>query len=196
MLETAADIFYEKGYASATVQDVADALGMLKGSLYYYIESKEDLLYRLMDEIHDGVDEVLFEVLASDDLTAIQKLDMYARRQVEYNVRNLTKISVYYHDLDQLAGARLKEIVGRRRAHEDHVVALIQQAQADGDADASLDAKLLSNCVFATIIWIYRWYRPGRGISAEQLSETCAYFALHGLNVPKRALAKRAKKTA
>jgi AcrR family transcriptional regulator len=196
VLETAADIFYEKGYASATVQDVADALGMLKGSLYYYIESKEDLLYRLMDEIHDGVDEVLFEVIARDDLTAIQKLDQYVRSQVEYNVRNLTKISVYYHDLDQLAGARLKEIVGRRRAHEDNVVALIRQAQEDGDADAALDAKLLSNCVFATIIWIYRWYRPGRGISAEQLSETCAHFALHGLNVPKRALTRRVKKTA
>jgi TetR/AcrR family transcriptional regulator, cholesterol catabolism regulator len=195
VLEAAADIFYERGYASATVQDVADGLGMLKGSLYYYIESKEDLLYRLMDEIHDGVDEVLAEVIASEGLTAIQKLDLYVRSQVQYNVRNLKKISVYYHDLDQLTGARLKEIVGRRRKHEEHVVALIEQAQADGDADPSLDAKLLSNCVFGTIIWIYRWYRPGRGISAEQLSDTCARFALHGLSVAKPPVAKRAKKT-
>jgi TetR/AcrR family transcriptional regulator, cholesterol catabolism regulator len=195
VLDAAADIFYERGYASATVQDVADGLGMLKGSLYYYIESKEDLLYRLMDEIHDGVDEVLAEVMASDDLTAIQKLDLYVRSQVQYNVRNLKKISVYYHDLDQLTGARLKEIVSRRRKHEDQVVALIVQAQADGDADPTLDAKLLSNCVFGTIIWIYRWYRPGRGVSAEQLSETCARFALHGLGVAKPPVSKRAKKT-
>jgi TetR/AcrR family transcriptional regulator, cholesterol catabolism regulator len=195
VLAAAADIFYERGYASATVQDVADGLGMLKGSLYYYIESKEDLLYRLMDEIHDGVDEVLAEVMDAEGLTAIEKLDMYVRRQVEYNVRNLKKISVYYHDLDQLTGTRLKEIVSRRRRHENHVVSLIVQAQADGDADPALDAKLLSNCVFATIIWIYRWYRPGRGISAEQLSETCAHFALNGLRVAKPAAAKRTRKS-
>ena len=193
MLDAAADIFYEKGYATATVQDVADALGMLKGSLYYYIESKEDLLYRLMDEIHDGVDEVLSDVTASEDLTALQKLDLYVRRQVRYNARNLKKISVYYHDMDQLTGERLKEIFGRRRKHEEEVVALIRQAQADGDADPSLDAKLLSNCVFATIIWVYRWYRPGRGLSPEQLSETCAQFALHGLGVPVAPPAKRKK---
>jgi len=193
VLDAAADIFYEKGYATATVQDVADALGMLKGSLYYYIESKEDLLYRLMEEIHDGVDEVLSGVIASEGLTALQKLDIYVRRQVRYNTRNLKKISVYYHDMDQLTGERLNEILGRRRKHEEQVVALIRQAQADGDADPNLDPRLLSNCVFATIIWIYRWYRPGRGLSPEQLSETCAQFALHGLGAPAAAPAKRKK---
>src|SRR5579871_5483796 len=68
VVSAAADIFYERGYASATVQDVADALGLLKGSLYYYIESKEDLLYRLMGEIHDGVDVLLDEISAAEDL--------------------------------------------------------------------------------------------------------------------------------
>src|SRR6202012_4102939 len=84
-IDVAATIFYERGYATATVQDVADALGMLKGSLYYYIDSKEDLLYRLMIDIHDGVDEVLDEVIATEGLSAMEKLDLYVRRQVQYN---------------------------------------------------------------------------------------------------------------
>src|ERR1700679_3195574 len=74
VLRAATTVFYERGYASATVQDVADALGMLKGSLYYYIDSKEDLLYRLLLEIHDGVDEVLAEVEAAEGLSGIEKL--------------------------------------------------------------------------------------------------------------------------
>jgi AcrR family transcriptional regulator len=188
VLDAAADIFYERGYASATVQDVANSLGMLKGSLYYYIDSKEDLLYRLMVEIHDGVDEVLAGVRAAEGLSAIEQLELYIRRTVEYNARNLKKISVYYHDIDQLSGARRKDILARRRAHEDHVTALIRQAQADGEAAPDLDAKLLSYCVFATIIWMYRWYRPGRGVSVEELSETCARFARYGVRGgPRRA---------
>jgi AcrR family transcriptional regulator len=181
VLDAAANIFYERGYASATVQDVADALGMLKGSLYYYIDSKEDLLYRLMLEIHDGVDGVLAEVDASEGLSAVEQLELYVKKTVEYNARNLKKISVYYHDIDQLSGARHEEILARRRTHENHVTKLIREAQAAGDAAPDLDPKLLSNCVFATVIWMYRWYRPGRGASVEDVSETCARFVRYGL---------------
>ena len=181
VIDVAATIFYERGYATATVQDVADALGMLKGSLYYYIDSKEDLLYRLMIDIHDGVDHVLAEVMEAQDISAADRLELYVRRAIEYNARNLKKISVYYHDIDQLTGPRRKEILTRRRAHDEYVTKLIRQAQADGDVDASLDAKLLSNCVFAIIIWMYRWYKPGRGVSIEELSETSARFVRYGL---------------
>jgi TetR/AcrR family transcriptional regulator, cholesterol catabolism regulator len=183
VVDAAATIFYERGYASATVQDVADALGMLKGSLYYYIDSKEDLLYRMMTEIHDGVDEGFESVLAVEGLSAAERLELYVRTEVAFNARNLKKVSVYYHEIDQLSAPRHKEIVGRRRAHEDQMTALIRQAQADGDADPNLDAKLLSNCLFATIIWMYRWYRPGRQVSVEDVADVCAHFVRYGLGV-------------
>jgi AcrR family transcriptional regulator len=181
VLNAAAEIFYERGYAASTVQNVADSLGMLKGSLYHYIDSKEDLLYRLMDEVHDGVDEVLGEVQAAEGLSPADRLELYVKSAVEFNARNLKKVSVYYHDIDQLSGDRRNDIVSRRRVHEDQIINLIRTAQAEGDVNPELDPKLLSNCVFATIIWMYRWYRPGRGVSIEKLSETSALFARCGL---------------
>ncbi len=192
MLQAAAEIFYERGYASATVQDVADALGMLKGSLYYYIDSKEDLLYRLLLEIHDGVDAMLAEVEGAEGLSAIERLELYVKRTVEFNARNLKGISVYYHDMEQLQGDHLKEILARRSTHDRYVVKLIRQAQADGDASPDLDAKLISNFVFAPIIWMYRWYRPGGGVSVAKLGETCAQFIRYGIrgNPPRSARSK------
>jgi hypothetical protein len=90
-------------------------------------------------------------------------------------------VSVYYHEMDRLSAARHKEIVGRRRSHEERVIELIRQAQADGDADPDIDAKLLSNCLFATIIWMYRWYRPGRQMSVENVADVCAHFVRYGV---------------
>ncbi|MDX6327302.1 MAG: hypothetical protein QOK15_3656, partial [Nocardioidaceae bacterium] len=52
VIEAAVKIFWAKGYANTSVQDVADALGMLKGSLYYYIDSKERLLEKIFDDSH------------------------------------------------------------------------------------------------------------------------------------------------
>ncbi|HEY4829689.1 MAG TPA: TetR/AcrR family transcriptional regulator [Solirubrobacteraceae bacterium] len=184
VLNVAAQIFYERGYASATVQDVADALGMLKGSLYYYIDSKEDLLYRLIAVIHDEVDALLALLSAEEQLSPIERLELYARRVVEYNAKNLTRISVYYHDIDQLTDPRRKELLSRRRVHERYVADLIREAQADGDVASDLDPKLLSNCVFGTIIWMYRWYKPGGEFSVEELSDTATRFVRSGLSVP------------
>ena len=56
ILDAAAVVFYEKGYAAASIQDVADAVGILKGSLYYYIDSKEDLLFEILRDAHPRVD--------------------------------------------------------------------------------------------------------------------------------------------
>jgi TetR/AcrR family transcriptional regulator, cholesterol catabolism regulator len=52
LLQVATQVFYEKGYDAASLQDIADRLGMLKGGLYYYITSKDDLLYTVISEVH------------------------------------------------------------------------------------------------------------------------------------------------
>ena len=180
VIDAAAQVFYERGYADASVQDVADALGILKGSLYHYIDTKEDLLFRMLEETHDDVHRILDEVAAAEGLDPLERLRLYIRRQVEYNLDNLARVSVYYHDLERLSEGRRREILARRRLHERFVVDLIEQAQRSGRADASLDAQVLGRCIFATIIWTYRWYRPDRD-PREHVADMCAAFALRGV---------------
>jgi AcrR family transcriptional regulator len=180
VIEAAAKVFYRRGYADASVQDIADELGILKGSLYHYIDTKEDLLYRLLSETHDDVHGILEEVAAAEDLDPLERLHLYVRKQVEYNVDNLPKVSVYYHDVERLTHARRKQIYSRRREHEAWVVDLIEHAQREGLADPTLDPVGLSRCIFATIIWPYQWFRPGRDRRSD-VAETCALFALRGV---------------
>jgi AcrR family transcriptional regulator len=180
VLDAAAKVFYERGYAAASVQHVADELGILKGSLYHYIKTKEDLLFRLLQETHDDVDRILGEVQAVEGLSPLERLHLYVRKQVEYNIDALERVSVYYHDVDRLAEGRRKEIFARRRVHDRFVAELIAAAQASGEADPGQDPKLLSPNIFATIIWVYRWYRPGR-YRRDQVAQACADFAIRGV---------------
>src|SRR3954468_14169102 len=94
VLDAAARVFYERGYANASVQDVADELGILKGSLYHYIETKEDLLSRLPAETPDDAPRILDDVGAATELDPIDRLRLYVRRQVEFNMDNLVRVSV------------------------------------------------------------------------------------------------------
>jgi TetR/AcrR family transcriptional regulator, cholesterol catabolism regulator len=181
VLDAAARVFARRGYADASVQDVADELGILKGSLYHYIKMKEDLLFWLLEAVHKDVEEVLEEVAAADGLAPLERLELYVRRQVLYNLDNLERISIYYHDVDSLSAERLSSIMARRRTHERFITNLIKEAQEQGAADPSADPRILANCLFATIIWTYRWYKPNGRVSRQAIADHCARFVLRGV---------------
>jgi len=182
IIDAAAEIFHRQGYSDTSVQNVADAVGILKGSLYYYIDSKDDLLYRVLLEVHDAAHTIIEEVTAMNDLTPLERLDAYVRRHVEYNIRNLTKVAVYYHDYKLLAPERRAEIRRQRRMYEDFVEGLIGEAQDRGEVAADLDRHVLANCLFGAVNSIYTWYRPGGKVSPSQLADTLARFMLAGVH--------------
>jgi AcrR family transcriptional regulator len=181
ILEAAMELFHERGYANTSVEDVASAVGILKGSLYHYIDSKEDLLYRVVEQVHESVQAIMAGVDARADLSPLGRLDAYVQEQVLYNARNLRRISVYYQDRARLSPARFAEIRRWRRAQERYVVNLIEEAAAAGEVPADIDTRLAANSVFAVVIWMYTWYRPGGSTSAKTLAEFSAGFVLHGL---------------
>jgi AcrR family transcriptional regulator len=181
IIDAAAEIFHRQGYSDTSVQNVADAVGILKGSLYYYIDSKDDLLYRVLLEVHDAAHTILEEVAAMDELSPLERLDAYVRRHVEYNTRNLTKIAVYYHDYKLLAPERRAEIRRQRKLYEDFVEGLIRDAQEQGEVAADLDPAVLAYCLFGALNSVYTWYRPAGKVSAAQLEDTLARFVLAGV---------------
>jgi TetR/AcrR family transcriptional regulator, cholesterol catabolism regulator len=181
VIDAAAKVFYERGFADASVQDVADELGILKGSLYHYIETKEDLLFRLLEELHDEVQAILEEVAAVEGLKPLQRLELCIRKQVLFNLENLPRVAVYYNDYERLSPDRRAQMVARRRLHERYVTEVIEEAQQAGDANPELDARLLSNFIHGAFIWTYRWYHPGGKISRDKVADTCAEFAIRGV---------------
>ena len=181
VLDAAIKVFHERGYSAATVQDVADELGILKGSLYHYIKTKEDLLFRLLETVHWDVEGLLEEIREVEGLSPLQRLRLYVTRQVEYNLDNLALISVYYHDMERLSVERSAQLVDLRRRNTAFVTNLIKEAQEAGEADPNREARLMANCLFATVIWTYRWYRPGSRDSRAAIAEECAAFAIGGL---------------
>jgi AcrR family transcriptional regulator len=197
VLAAAVKVFHERSYSAATVQDVADELGILKGSLYHYIDSKEDLLFRLAETVHADLEQIRDEVKQSGG-SALQRLELYVRRQLEYSLENLAEITVYHHDADRLEGERQDGVTAARRAGLTFVTGLVKEAQEAGEADTSVEARLLANCVSSSVIGATRWYRPGRD-SRQKIVDACATYTLNGVRpsaAPKPAKPKRKKSAA
>src|SRR2546423_12864337 len=95
--EAAIEIFWQKGYRAASIQDVADKVGVLKGSLYYYIESKEDLLWRIIEDVHAQSSEILEESLALD-VDPIERIRLFIERHVEWYLNNVKEVTVFFRE--------------------------------------------------------------------------------------------------
>ena len=187
LLDAAAEIFHRQGYAETTVREVADALGILKGSLYHYIDSKEDLLFRLMEETTRNAQEMI-DAARSRGGSPLERIWAYFHQHVEFNARNFARVSVYYHDFHLLTPERRHELARQRREHERFVVDLIVRAQED-DSLPPFDPDLAAKCCFGVANWMYRWYRPGQ-IELETVARFVADFVLGGLvGDPERLLA-------
>jgi len=103
VMDAAVDVFWRKGYAAASVQDVAESVGVLKGSLYYYISSKEDLLFRILDDVHEQSRKILDEVVELD-ATPLERLRIYMERHVEWYLDHVEEVTVYFRDWRYLTG--------------------------------------------------------------------------------------------
>jgi AcrR family transcriptional regulator len=182
VIEKAVDLFNRQGYSATSVEDVAAALGILKGSLYYYIDSKEDLLFEIVNEVHQEVRRIFSDALKRIDLPAVERLALYVRSQATYNAENVAKISVYYNDLHSLSKQHLKDIRRRQREHFNALIALLNEVKKEGRMKKSLDSTLAARTILAVVISIYTWYRPADPASVSQLADVCVGFVIGGIS--------------
>jgi TetR/AcrR family transcriptional regulator, cholesterol catabolism regulator len=180
--DAAGRIFHEKGYEATSIQDVADAVGILKGSLYYYIDSKEDLLFGIIDEVHrDSLASL--ERWKRIDGDALVKLRAFITGHVIANARNLTKMGVFFHDFRSLSEERRARIVEERDVYDRFLRDLIREGQREGVIVAEADAKLSAMAILGMMNWIYQWWRPDGPSTAEQVAEEFSDLVLSGLCV-------------
>ena len=194
LIEVATDVFYAKGYDAASLQDIADRLGMLKGSLYYYIQSKEDLLYDVIKTVHEeGLANI--ESLAAGEGDALERLRGVIIGHIDHECRNMTKTAVFLHELQALSPERQAEIIGDEHAYRRVFVALIEAGQQAGVIRAEVNSKLAALSILGSVNWVYRWFRQGGEFTAREIGEQFADLALRGIATPE-ALARPARSRA
>jgi TetR/AcrR family transcriptional regulator, cholesterol catabolism regulator len=180
VLAAATRVFHEKGYAATSIQDVADALGMLKGSLYYYIDSKEDLLFAIIEEVHRGTMERLEQWLQIDADT-LTKLRAFLRWQVLTYCRDVEKVGVFLHDFRSLSEEHQQQILAERDRYDRSLRELIRTGQKEGVVAHDVDPKLAAMAIFGMMNWISTWWRPDGPNTPEELADQFTDLALAGI---------------
>lgn len=180
ILAAAARIFREKGYHGTSVRDIAESVGLLKGSLYHYIRSKEDLLARLFDGALEGTVREL-EAIAHSDASASDRLRDMVKAYVHAVTANLDAVGLYLREWRSLPAPEL----GRLRTKRHAMRALFEEVVAEGVRKrefAAGDEKIATLAILGMCNWIFEWYRPRGRMRPENIATELAERAVRSVS--------------
>lgn len=182
IVRVAANVFKEKGFAAATLNDIAGRLGTDRASLYYYVANKEELL----QEIVRGV--ITENVASAEKVQAragsgTDKLAALIEDMMLSFDRNYPHMYVYIEDFARISRQEstwAKDILASTRRFEEIVVAILEEGQRDGSLRSDLANDLSALALFGMVNWTHRWYRPGSRHSPKKIAATLTAIFLDG----------------
>ncbi len=176
ILQTASRIFREKTYHGTSLHDIADAVGMLKGSLYYYFNSKEEILGSIVMEALAVIDRRLAEI-ASKDLSAPERLRAIIRAHIKFNHEYQEATTLFLTERNVISLFWKAEMVESRKRRDGLLLRTIKEGVRDGTyqcEDPLLTVRAIVGMVNASTFW----YEVSGPRSPEEIAD---YFRLRSL---------------
>ena len=177
IMKSAAKAFRKLGYHGATVEQIASALHMKKGNLYYYFKNKEEILFACHQYSLDRLMQLQAEVAASG-----APPDVQLRRLIDAFVHTILDElhgTALLLDLEALSVVHLKAVIARRDAFDKGVRRVLEEGMKTG-VFAGGDPKLLAFALFGAVNWIPRWYSPEGPASSQAIADLFADFFVAG----------------
>jgi AcrR family transcriptional regulator len=173
----AARLFAEKGYHGTSIGDLAEAMGVQKGSLYAHIESKADLLWEVAWDgaaaFHAELDGV------PDDLPPAEKIRLALRAHLRVVAEQLDVATVFIREWRYLKGDRREQFVSERRRYEERFRSLFQEGRELGVLRTDLDDGTATLLALSAANWAYTWLRPG--VDTDELADRFYGLLLDGM---------------
>jgi AcrR family transcriptional regulator len=179
VLGAAVEVFNERGYDGASMEDLSRRLGIAKSAIYHHVSGKEELLRLALDRALDGWSEAA-ERARQLDAPAIERLEMLVRGTIAVLETQLPYVTLLLRvrgntDVERAA-------LARRRSFDALVASLVAEAERDGDVRADVDPNLTARLLSGMINSVVEWYRPGSRPAAPVADAVCA-IAFDGLRV-------------
>ena len=169
ILHAAAQLFRERGYDAASMNDLAAALNLSKGALYHHFQSKDEILFHIMEHAMEITEEqvkkpVLLLSGAEERLRTCIRLHIHVVLQTRDR-----EITVMLHENHPLPVEFRKRINARKKEYVHFVEGLIADAQQARGAKSRVTPKAAAFALLGMINWIYQWYRADGPISETEL---------------------------
>jgi TetR/AcrR family transcriptional regulator, cholesterol catabolism regulator len=180
VIRKAAELFKKKGYAAASMRDLAQLLGIEAASLYSHIKSKEEILRSLCFDMAAEFRKSLEEV-EKQDVSASEKLKHGIIGHIQVMAKDLTASAVFMNEHRHLSHPYLRDFLLLRINYINRFKSIIEEGVKNNEFKESIDKKLAVMTLFSSLNWMPMWYDPGSAIVPSQLGHQLADMLVNGL---------------
>jgi AcrR family transcriptional regulator len=180
LYEHATRLFAERGFAGTSLQDIADALGITRPALYYYVKSKDELLAKLVTEVTNGPLDELNELAAREELDAIAKLRGLVSIIVTRRATQPARFRLLIRSEAQLPDELTAAYDDSRRAVLKTIVDVIEQGVRGGQL-RPVNARVAALGVLGMCNWVSWWFHPDGHESTQDVIEQLSDMAVRAL---------------
>ena len=180
ILLAASELFRQKGYNSTTVEDIATKTGLLKGSLYCYFESKEDILAQITKGPIEECLEKITEIKDSDlkwDKKISEALKTHLNMWHAYYGAVFIVLSEFYVDVNSAVGEYIVDLFDQYKVV---ISDIIHQGVEAGEIRNDLDPTIMFYSLLGMCSWMYKWYSPDGRLPVETIAEQFAAIFIEG----------------
>ena len=178
ILKSAAAAFRRHGYHGASVDEIATALDMTKGNLYYYFQNKEEILFAChdysLDELLAAMDEVRMQPTRPDEKLRTLILAFLHMMLDELQTTALTL------DLQALSPPLMKRVISKRDRFDHGLREIIQQGMNEGLFRPG-DPKMIGFAIMGAVNWTTKWFDPSGPMSSEDIGQRFVDYLVGGL---------------
>lgn len=183
LLDVAISLFYEKGYAHTTLQDIADGMGFTKAAIYYYAKNKEELLVEIYTAIVRPAIDQARELADTPDLDGATRFLALVENHLRTFLRNIEANAVFEVQNHSLSAGGKQRIEQLGREYN----AVLRRVYEDGVADGTLepgDATIAVNAVIGMCNSAHRWFRPRGRFGVNQVIGQLMAIVSAGVRTP------------
>jgi len=183
ILSSAATLMARVGFGQTSIRDVARETGLSLAGMYYYFQSKEDLLYKIQHRTFSSLLEEQEEV-ASSDTSAEDRLRLLIRNHLSFYTRNFSEMKICTFELQSLTDERYRNVEELRRRYFRIAAGIVREiiGGEEDSSDIEAEARHYTLFIFGMLNWIFMWFDPERDAPLEDLSDRLIHLALNGLN--------------
>jgi AcrR family transcriptional regulator len=175
----AAEIFHAQGFDATSMSNIAAAVDLTKAGLYYYIESKEDLLFAIMNYAMENLETKVIEPsqVFTDPQERLESIiALHARLLIGGN----KAITILTDEIEGLKPKHRRAILDRKRVYMEFVRDTLEALRTAGKL-RDVNSTVATFSLFGTLLWLPRWYRPDGPLNHDQIVQEITNIATGGL---------------
>lgn len=180
ILQVATELFKKRGFYATSMQDISDAVGIRKASLYYYVTAKEELLFEILKGLHKG-GEALIDGVNHNSPDPLGELRFLLTQMGIYAGKHADRLRIFTNDFDYLNPEQKSMIISDRRLYRVAVKRLIAASVARGQIADTMDVSAATHAALGTASAVSDWYREGGNRSIEEIAVQNAAMIVQGL---------------